>query len=157
MVLHLDYYSHDELGKIVQQRCLALHWEYEPELLAEIAQRGRQTPRIALRLLGAARRVAVAAGENRIEVRHLLHACQIERISSRGLDNFQQKYIRLLRPASQRLNVLASMIGVSTKVVTATIEPFLLRSGLVVKSDNGLRQLSQSGREHLSEIESETA
>jgi Holliday junction resolvasome RuvABC ATP-dependent DNA helicase subunit len=49
------------------------------------------------------------------------------------------------------------MIGVSTKVVTATIEPFLLRSGLVVKSDNGLRQLSQSGREHLSEIESETA
>lgn len=157
MVLHLDYYSHDELGKIVQQRCLALHWEYEPELLAEIAQRGRQTPRIALRLLGAARRVGVAAGENRIEVRHLLHACQIERISSRGLDNFQQKYIRLLRPASQRLNVLASMIGVSTKVVTATIEPFLLRSGLVVKSDNGLRQLSQSGREHLSEIESETA
>lgn len=157
MVLHLDYYSHDELGKIVQQRCLALHWEYEPELLAEIAQRGRQTPRIALRLLGAARRVAVAAGENRIEVRHLLHACQIERISSRGLDNFQQKYIRLLRPASQRLNVLASMIGVSTKVVTATIEPFLLRSGLVFKSDNGLRQLSQSGREHLSEIESETA
>lgn len=157
MVLHLDYYSHDELGKIVQQRCLALHWEYEPELLAEIAQRGRQTPRIALRLLGAARRVAVAAGENRIEVRHLLHACQIERISSRGLDNFQQKYIRLLRAASQRLNVLASMIGVSTKVVTATIEPFLLRSGLVVKSDNGLRQLSQSGREHLSEIESETA
>lgn len=157
MVLHLDYYSHDELGKIVQQRCLALHWEYEPELLAEIAQRGRQTPRIALRLLGAARRVAVAAGENRIEVRHLLHACQIERISSRGLDNFQQKYLRLLSPSSQRLNVLASMIGVSTKVVTATIEPFLLRSGLVVKSDNGLRQLSQSGREHLSEIESETA
>ncbi len=156
MVLHLDYYSHEELGKIVQQRCLALHWEYEPELLSEIAMRGRQTPRIALRLLGAARRVAVASGENRIEVRHLLHACRIERISSRGLDNFQQKLLRLLGPSSQRLNVLASMIGVSTKVVTATIEPFLLRSGLVVKSDNGLRQLSQSGREHLAEIEFET-
>jgi len=157
MVLHLDYYSDEELAKIVQQRCLALHWEYEPELLSEIAMRGRQTPRIALRLLGAARRVAVASGENRIEVRHLLHACRIERISSRGLDNFQQKYLRLLGPSSQRLNVLASMIGVSTKVVTATIEPFLLRSGLVVKSDNGLRQLSEFGREHLAEIESETA
>jgi len=156
MVLHLDYYSDDELGKIVHQRCATLRWEYETQLLSEIARRARQTPRIALRLLGAARRVAVAQGENRIEVRHLLRACRIERVSSRGLDNFQQKYVRLLGPSSQRLNVLASMIGVSAKVVTATVEPFLLRTGLIVKSDNGLRQLRESGREHLAEIESES-
>lgn len=156
-VIHVDFYRDAELAKIVQQRCNALLWEYESELLSEIAQRARQTPRIALRLLGAARRVAVAQGENRIEVRHLLHACRIERISSRGLDNFQQKYLRLLGTSSQRLNVLASMLGVtSTKVVSTTIEPFLLRSGLVVKTDNGLRQLSQAGREHLAEIEPET-
>jgi Holliday junction DNA helicase RuvB len=156
-VIHLDFYSLDELAKIVQQRCHALRWEHEPELPSQIAQRARQTPRIALRLLGAARRVAVAQDENRIEVSHLLHACRIERISSRGLDNFQQKYLRLLGPSSQRLNVLTAMLGVtSAKVVTATIEPFLLRTGLVVKADNGLRQLSEYGREHLAEIESES-
>lgn len=155
-VIHLDFYSNEELGKIIQQRCNALRWEYEPDVLCEISKRARQTPRIALRLLGAARRVAVAQGEDRIEVRHLQHACRIERISSRGLDNFQQKYVRLLGPSSQRLNVLASLLGVtSTKVVSATIEPFLLRSGLVLKSDNGMRQLSESGREHLAEIEAE--
>ncbi|WP_166831583.1 AAA family ATPase [Thalassoroseus pseudoceratinae] len=154
LVLHLDFYDEIQLAKIVQQRCHALRWEYDPELLPEIAKCARQTPRIAIRLLGAARRVAVAQGANRVEVGHLLYACRIERISSRGLDNFQQKYLRLLGTSSQRLNVLASMLGVtSAKVVTATIEPFLLRSAFVVKTDNGLRQLSQAGRDHLAEIE----
>jgi Holliday junction resolvasome RuvABC ATP-dependent DNA helicase subunit len=69
----------------------------------------------------------------------------------------QQKYIRLLEGAGQRLNVLASNLGVGTKVVTKTIEPFLLRSGLIVKSDAGLRQLTELGRDHLSNLATETA
>lgn len=156
LVLHLDYYDHDELSKVIQQRCQALSWKFAPELPHEIAVRGRQTPRIAIRVLQAARRVAVASGCDLIEVRHLHHACSIERISSMGLDNSQQKYLKLLRTSSQRLNVLASMLGVSTKALTATVEPFLLRSGMVIKTENGLRQLTQQGREHLSEIDAET-
>lgn len=156
MVLHLDYYSDDELSKVVQQRCQALKWQVAADLPHEIAIRGRQTPRIAIRLLQAARRVAVASGSDLVDVAHLHHACSIERISSKGLDNAQQKYLKLLRPSAQRLNVLASMLGVSTKALTATVEPFLLRSEMVIKTDNGLRQLTQQGREHLSEIDSET-
>jgi Holliday junction resolvasome RuvABC ATP-dependent DNA helicase subunit len=48
------------------------------------------------------------------------------------------------------------MLGVSTKVLTKTVEPFLLRSGLVVKTDGGLRQLSEEGREHLTSLPPET-
>jgi len=51
-----------------------------------------------------------------------------------------------------RLNVLASMLGVSTKVLTKTVEPFLLRSGLVVKTDAGLRTLTESGQSHLDDL-----
>ena len=65
-------------------------------------------------------------------------ACEIERISDLGLDNVQQKYLHLLGGGPQRLNVLASMLGVSTKVLTKTVEPYLLRSGMVVKTDNGM-------------------
>ena len=32
IVLHLDYYSREELAQIVRQRCQAMAWEYEPEL-----------------------------------------------------------------------------------------------------------------------------
>ena len=146
MVLHLDYYTNDELAEIVRQRCRALAWEHEPELLQAIAQRARQTPRIALRLLQSAHRVSVAEGADSITVAHLERACEIERISPRGLDNMQQKYVNLLAQGPLRLNVLASMLGVSTTVLTKTVEPFLLRSGIVVK-DGGIRSLTQIRQE----------
>lgn len=156
IILHLDYYSEDELAQVVRQRCHALVWAYDSQLPDQIARRARQTPRIALRLLQSARRVSVAEGAAKITVGHLEKACSIERISTLGLDNMQQKYLRLLGPSGQRLNVLASMLGVSTKVLTKTVEPFLLRSGLVVKTDGGLRQLSQQGHEHLTSLPPET-
>jgi len=156
IVLHLDYYSQEELAQIVRQRCQAMAWEYEVELPAEIAKRGHGTPRIALRLLQSARRVSAAEGANTLTVGHLRMACEIERISDLGLDNIQQKFLRLLDGAGQRLNVLASTLGVSTKVLTKTVEPFLLRSALIVKSDAGLRQLTELGMEHLSNLGTKT-
>ncbi|OAI51725.1 hypothetical protein AYO44_16945 [Planctomycetaceae bacterium SCGC AG-212-F19] len=39
IVLHLDYYTENEVAEIVGQRCRALRWDYEPALLAEIARR----------------------------------------------------------------------------------------------------------------------
>lgn len=155
IILHLDYYSLDELAQVVRQRCHALGWEYDANLPQEVAHRGRQTPRIALRLLQSARRVALAKGADEITVRDLEKACSIERISTRGLDSIQCRYLDLLGPSGQRLNVLASMLGVSTKVLTKTVEPFLLRSGHVVKTDAGLRQLTQQGHEHLSTLDAE--
>jgi Holliday junction DNA helicase RuvB len=155
IVLHLDYYSLDELAQVVRQRCLALSWKYEAELPMEIARRGRQTPRIALRLLQSARRVAVSEGADEITVAHLLKSCDLERVSTEGLDNMQQKLLGLLGPSGQRLNVLASMLGVSTKVLTKTVEPFLLRSGMIVKSDGGVRLLTEKGRIHLASFVTE--
>ncbi len=149
MVLHLDYYSHEELAEIVKQRLRALRWDYGPELLEEISKRARGTPRIALRLLQSAHRVQVAEGSNVLTVDHLRRACEVERISGEGLDNVQQKVLHLLGAGPMRLNVLASMLGVSTKVLTKTVEPFLLRQGLIVKTDGGLRNLTESGQRHL--------
>ena len=154
IILHLDYNSQDELAEIVRQRCRALSWEFEPELLCEIAQRGKGTPRIALRLLQSARRVQVAEGAATLTVAHLQRACEIERISDLGLDNIQQKYLALLGGGPQRLNVLASMLGVSTKVLTKTVEPSLLRLGLVVKDDGGRRNCTELGHTHLSSFRS---
>lgn len=152
LVLHLDYYSHDELTEIVRQRLRAMQWEFEPELLGEIAQRSRGTPRIALRFLQSARRVQMAEGGNVLSVEHLRRACEVERFSDLGLDNLQQKYLQLLASGPVRLNVLASMLGVSTRVLTRTTEGLLLRNGMVVKTDAGLRTLTETGQRHLDDL-----
>ena len=122
---------------------------YEPALLNEIAKRARGTPRIALRLLQSARRVQVSEGNEVLKVEHLRIGCDVEGISELGLDNIQQKYLHLLGDGPVRLNVLASMLGVSTKVITKTVEAFLLRSGLIVKTDSGMRTLTEIGQSHL--------
>lgn len=152
IILHLDFYSQDELAEIVRQRCRALGWDHEPDLLPEIAKRGKGTPRIALRLLQSAHRVRVAEGAAVITVAHLRRACDIERISALGLDNVQQKYLTLLGGGQQRIGVLASMLGVSTKVLQKTVEPYLLRSDMIVKTDAGLRSLTEYGQNHLTSL-----
>src|ERR1700746_1228333 len=113
-----------------------------------MAKRGKGTPRIAIRLLQSARRVQAAEGAPILTVAHLQRACEIERISDLGLDNMQQKYLALLSGGPQRVGVLASMLGVSMKVLQKTVEPYLLRSGIIVKTEAGLRSLTQIGQEH---------
>jgi Holliday junction DNA helicase RuvB len=153
IVLHLDYYSLDELAQVVRQRCHAIDWKVEVDLPMEIARRGRQTPRIALRLLQSARRVAVFEGADEITVAHLERSCELERISPAGLDNLQQKYLRSVGPSGQRLNVLSSVLGVSTKELTKKAEPFLLRSGMILKTKDGVRQLTEQGRDHVATLQ----
>ncbi len=87
-----------------------------------------------------------------MKVDHLRRACEVERISDQGLDIMQQKVLHLLGNGPVRLNVLASMLGVSTKVLTKTVEPFLLRGQLVVKTDSGLRTLTEAGQQHLEDL-----
>ena len=45
---------------------------------------------------------------------------------------------------------LASILGMNSRTVSEVIEPFLVRSGLLIKDKNGLRQLTQEGLDHLS-------
>lgn len=74
-----------------------------------------------------------------------------------GLDNLQQKYLVLLGNGPQRLNVLASMLGLAPKVLTKTVEPYLLRQGLTTKTDASLRCLTEIGQRHLSDLCAATA
>jgi Holliday junction DNA helicase RuvB len=42
------------------------------------------------------------------------------------------------------------MLGLPTRTVAQVIEPYLLRTGLVVKDDTGRREVTARGRDHLS-------
>jgi Holliday junction resolvasome RuvABC ATP-dependent DNA helicase subunit len=44
------------------------------------------------------------------------------------------------------------MLGTAPKVLAKTVEPYLLRSGLIVKDDQGHRNLTEIGQQHLSSL-----
>jgi holliday junction DNA helicase RuvB len=152
LVLRFEFYSQEELTTLLQQRCRALRWQVEETIFPLIAQRSRGIPRLALRLLQSCRRVARAEGATRITLGHLQRACLLEQIDALGLGPVEQEYLRLLAEGTNRLNVLASRLGLPARTVSQVTEPFLLRAGLIVKDDGGRRQLTALGREHLASL-----
>jgi len=148
LILRFQFYKPEDLEQIVHHRTRALGWEVEESVLPQIARRSRGTPRLALRLLQAARRVARAGGESVVTVAHLERACQLEQIDDLGLGPTEQQYLGILLEGPTRLNMLASRLGLPTRTVAEVTEPFLIRAGLVVKDDQGRRQLSAEGRVH---------
>ena len=148
LMLRFDYYSAVDLVTVVHQRSKALGWEVHEELLPLIAQRSRGTPRLALRLLQACHRVCRANGDDIITLAHLNRACDLEQIDGLGLGPTEQKYVRIIESGVSRLNVIASLLGLPVRTVSEVTEPFLLRAGLLIKDDQGRRQLTAKGRRH---------
>jgi Holliday junction DNA helicase RuvB len=150
VVLRFEFYSVEELTEILRQRIRALGWHVDESILPLIAQRSRGTPRLALRLLQSCRRVCRAEGESTITLEHLERTCSLEQIDDLGLGPTEQHYLTILAEGPTRLNVIASILGLPGRTVSQVTEPFLIRTGLVIKDDGGRRQLTGPGREHLS-------
>jgi Holliday junction DNA helicase RuvB len=159
LLLRFDFYSVEELTTVLLHRIKGLGWEVLETLLPEIASRSRGNPRLCLRLLQSARRVCRSLDEHTITAEHLERACQLEGIDTLGLGPVEQKYLSILVGGPTRLNVIASTLGLPTRTVAEVIEPFLIRcgSGLIVKDEQGRRNLTATGREHLSRLRNEPA
>src|SRR5262245_61543353 len=111
LTLRFEFYGVDDLVELLRRRCRALRWAVDERLLVPIAARSRGTPRLALRLLQACRRVCRAEGENAITLDHLERACELEQIDPLGLGPTEQHYLRTLEEGASRLNVIASRLG----------------------------------------------
>jgi Holliday junction DNA helicase RuvB len=79
-------------------------------------------------------------------------ACDLEKIDNLGLDPTEQAYLCILAGGDSRLNVIASRLGLPARTISHVTESFLIRAGLVVKDDQGRRQLTAEGREHAGRI-----
>jgi Holliday junction DNA helicase RuvB len=151
LTLRFEFYKPEDLASVVRLRSRALGWDVDDDVLPLIARRARGTPRLALRLLQSCRRVCRAEAETAITHRHLLRACDLEGIDEIGLGPTEQQYLTSLAEGTTRLNVVASLLGLPARTVSQVVEPFLLRLGFVVKDDQGRRELTVKGREHLSQ------
>ncbi len=148
LLLRFQFYSEAELVEVLRHRSKALRWTVDETIFPQITKRAKGTPRLALRLLQSARRCSRAEGEHAITPEHLQRACSLEQIDTLGLGPTDQHYLRILANGATRLNVLASMLGLPSRTVSEVTEPFLLRSGLIIKDDQGRRQLTQKGMDH---------
>jgi len=150
LTLRFNYYSHADLERILGVRSRSLGWGIAEECLTDIAIRSRGTPRIAFNILQCARYAARSEGSDTILPSHLARATELLGIDDPiGLNVATDlAYLRLLLDGDKPLNVLASSIGLPARTCSTTIEPFLVKSGLIEKTRHG-RTLTPKGREHL--------
>ena len=139
LLLRFQFYEEADLVEVLRHRSKALRWMVDDAVFPEIAKRAKGTPRLALRLLQSARRCSRAEGDNTITLQHLHRACKLEQIDELGLGPTETKYLEILTNGATRLNVLASMLGLPSRTVSEVTEPFLVRSALIIKDDQGRR------------------
>jgi Holliday junction DNA helicase RuvB len=148
LTLRFEFYSEAELTLLLQWRCKAIAWTIDERVLPMIAQRSRGTPRLALRLLQACRRVCRSQGDNSISLSHFERACCLDQIDDAGLGPLERKYLKILAEGPTRLNVISTILGLPSRTVSEVTEQHLIRAGLVDKDKHGMRQLTAKGREH---------
>jgi len=152
MAFRLDYYDAEELRAIVERSAKILDVEIDPEGAAEIARRGRGTPRLANRLLKRVRDFAQVRHDGTINEDVAAEALAFFEVDHLGLDSMDNKILSMLaetfsgRPVG--LNTLASAVGEESDTLEDVYEPYLLQLGLIQRTPKG-RQATTRAYEHL--------
>jgi Holliday junction DNA helicase RuvB len=150
-----DYYSAEDLTKIVRQRAEALGWRYESdEVLRIVAERAKRTPRLAINTnLQTCWNVTTSCDRAVITLEDTMEAFRLLQVDELGLDKQDRSYLKvLLDRGPSYLGVLSSMLALPTQTIQKNVEPYLFREGFAIKDKSLRRTLTEKGRTHISEI-----
>lgn len=150
--IRLEFYTVEELTRIVMRGAEILSAPMTAEGAREIARRARGTPRIAGRLLRRVRDFAAVEGAKEIDVAVADDALLRLEVDTAGLDAMDRRYLHCLAerysggPAGAE--ALAAALAEQRDVIEDVIEPFLIQQGLVLRTPRG-RVLPAKGYEAL--------
>jgi holliday junction DNA helicase RuvB len=149
---HLDYYSAEELERIVVRSAGVLGIPIEEEGARAIARRSRGTPRIANRLLRRVRDFAEVRAGGTITLEVADEALRREGVDELGLDRLDRAYMRTIaeqyRGGPAGIAAIAATLTEDAETLEDVVEPYLLKLGLVVRTASG-RKVTPEAYAHL--------
>ena len=152
IVSRLEFYSPEELQRIVRRSAGLLAAPIEDDGAFEIARRSRGTPRIANRLLRRVRDYADVKGDGRITQAMAQAALAMLDVDPQGFDLMDRK---LLEAVVHRfdggpvgLDNIAASIGEEPGTIEDVIEPYLIQQGFLQRTPRG-RMATQAAYRHL--------
>ena len=148
----LEYYTTEELEKIVSRSSKILNATLENSAANELAKRSRFTPRISNRLLKRVRDFAQVKGHDTINLEVAKKALDLLEVDEQGLDKNDRRILEALinkfSGGPVGLNTLAAATGEEEDTITDIHEPFLIRLGLLAKTPKG-RVATEAAYKHL--------
>ena len=151
-IFRLEFYSPEDLQKIVTRSASILNIPIEPVGALEIARRSRGTARIANRLLKRARDYAEVRADGVITQEVAQQALSLMNVDSLGLDDLDRKVllsiIEKFGGGPVGLETIAASIGEESSTIMDVVEPYLLQLGFLDRTPRG-RLATPHAYEHL--------
>ena len=148
----LEYYTPDDIKKIIERSAKLLNTTIKPEAAKLLATRSRLTPRIANRLLKRVRDYADVNGDGIIDEPITESALKLLEIDELGLDPADRNMLSLMidrygdRPVG--LNTIAALTGDEASTIEDYYEPYLMQLGMIQRTPKG-RVVTDAAKKHL--------
>jgi holliday junction DNA helicase RuvB len=149
---HLDFYSDDELTRIVDRSARILEARIDAAGAREISRRARGTPRIANRLLRRVRDYAQVKADGAITEGIARDALGSEGVDTRGLDKLDRRFLEAIMDVYHGgpvgLEAVAATINDEAETISEIVEPYLLKIGFIAREPRG-RRVTREAYAHL--------
>ncbi len=141
LVHRMDYYSTDDLLKIIIRGANILDVGIEPEGALEMALRSRGTPRIANRFLKRVRDYAEIRGDGIITLKIAKEALSLLGVDDYGLDELDREIILSIIDnydgGPVGIETLALLLGEDRRTLEEIYEPYLVKVGFIKRTHRG--------------------
>lgn len=141
IVQRLEFYTPDELQRIVMRSARLMKVSCEEQAALEIGKRSRGTPRIANRLLRRVRDISEVTENGKIDVRIAQKALDMLHVDQAGFDHLDR---RLLNDIIEKfaggpvgLDTMAAAIGEERGTIEDVLEPYLIQQGYLMRTPKG--------------------
>lgn len=151
-VYRLNYYDLESMRAIVARGARVMGVAVDSDGLEEIAQRGRGTPRVALRMLRRVRDFAEVRADGVITRQVSRDALELLDVDTLGLDDLDRRVLFTIIEKYQGgpvgLSTIAASISEEPDTIMDVVEPYLLQMGFLDRTPQG-RQATRQAYEHL--------
>ena len=141
VVHHLEFYTEEELQKIIIHSAAVLNVEIDEEGALEMARRSRGTPRLANRLLKRVRDFAQVKYDGKITKDVADFAMDLLEVDRYGLDQTDRLLLTTILEkfagGTVGLDTLAAAIGEDAGTIEDVYEPYLIKKGFLLRTPRG--------------------
>lgn len=141
IVQRLEFYSVEEICRIVKRSASILAISCDDDGAREIACRARGTPRIANRLLRRVRDYAQVKGEGRIDAQLAVAAMAMLKVDPEGFDDSDRRLLRMIMEnfdgGPVGVESLAAALSEERGTLEDVVEPFLIQQGFILRTARG--------------------
>jgi holliday junction DNA helicase RuvB len=152
IVRDLDFYTEDDLVRIIKRSASILGITIDEKGAYETAKRARGTPRVANRLLKRVRDYAQVKAKGHITKSVVIDALTLEGIDEHGLSDVDRKLLQTIilnyKGGPVGIEAIAATLQLESDVLIEVVEPYLLKIGFVIRTSQG-RKASEKAFRHL--------